>query len=47
MRDDVMEATDHLKNWMFDNVYKLESVDETARVRTVIGALFERFMEQP
>ncbi|MDF2439791.1 MAG: dGTPase [Abditibacteriota bacterium] len=47
MHRDIMEATDRLKNWMFENVYKLESVDETPRVRRVIGALFERFMEQP
>ncbi|HEX8832771.1 MAG TPA: hypothetical protein VF719_01160, partial [Abditibacteriaceae bacterium] len=47
MRDDVMHATDELKNWMFDKVYKLDSVDETPRVRTVIMALFERFMCEP
>ena len=47
MSDDVMHATDHLKNWMFDHVYKLESVDETPRVMRVIAALFERFMEEP
>jgi dGTPase len=47
MRDDVMQATDALKNWMFDHVYNHDTVDETPRVRTVIGALFERFMEQP
>jgi dGTPase len=47
MEDEVMEATDCLKNWMFDHVYKLEAVDETRRVRNVIGALFELFMEQP
>jgi dGTPase len=47
MRDDVMEATDALKNWMFDHVYKLESVDETPRARIVISALFERFMNDP
>lgn len=47
MHRDVMEATDRLKNWMFEHVYKLESVDETPRVQRVISALFERFMEQP
>ena len=47
MRDDVMHATDELKNWMFDHVYKLESVDETPRVSNVIGALFEAFMNKP
>jgi hypothetical protein len=36
MEDEVMEATDCLKNWMFDHVYKLEPVDETRRVRNVI-----------
>ncbi|HEX8551467.1 MAG TPA: deoxyguanosinetriphosphate triphosphohydrolase [Abditibacteriaceae bacterium] len=44
MRDDAMQATDELKNWMFDHVYKLDGVDETPRVRNVIGALFEAFM---
>jgi dGTPase len=47
MRDDVMEATDGLKNWMFDHVYKLDTVDETPRVRPVIMALFECFMNEP
>ena len=47
MHREIMEATDRLKNWMFENVYKLESVDETPRVRRVITALFEKFMEQP
>ena len=47
MRDDVMEATDALKNWMFDHVYQLDSVDETPRVRTVIDALFACFIEHP
>jgi dGTPase len=47
MQDEVMEATDCLKNWMFEHVYKLEAVDETRRVRNVIMALFELFMEQP
>lgn len=47
MRDDVMEATDALKNWMFDHVYKLDTVDETPRVATIIEALFSCFMEHP
>jgi dGTPase len=47
MTPEVSHATDCLKNWMFDHVYKIESVDETPRVRRVILALFERFMEQP
>ncbi|HVF11019.1 MAG TPA: deoxyguanosinetriphosphate triphosphohydrolase, partial [Abditibacteriaceae bacterium] len=47
MRDDVMEATDKLKNWMFANVYQLDTVDETPRARNVIHALFERFMAEP
>jgi dGTPase len=47
MEDEVMEATDCLKNWMFEHVYKLEPVDETRRVRNVIHALFEIYMEQP
>jgi len=47
MRDDVMDATDALKNWMFEHVYHLDIVDETPRVRTVIYALFERFMNEP
>ena len=47
MRDDVMHATDKLKNWMFDNIYKREAVDESARVENVVGALFSHFMEKP
>jgi len=47
MRDDVMDATDQLKNWMFDWVYKRDSVDETPRVRTVVIALFQKFMAEP
>ncbi len=47
MKDEVMHATDRLKNWMFEHVYLLESVDETPRVQCVIGALFERFMAEP
>jgi dGTPase len=47
MSDEVMDATDRLKNWMFENVYQLDMVDETPRVRTVIHALFERFMAEP
>ncbi len=47
MRDDARAATDALKDWMFEHVYNLESVDESARVQTVISALFDRFMERP
>ncbi len=47
MEDGVREATDRLKSWMFQNVYLLGSVDESARVQNVIHGLFERFMEQP
>jgi dGTPase len=47
MTTEVSQATDCLKNWMFDHVYKIESVDETPRVRRVIIALFEKLMEQP
>ncbi len=47
MRDDVMEATDKLKDWMFVNVYQHDTVDESQRVYTVIHALFACFMEQP
>lgn len=52
MRADVREATDALKDWMFEHVYQLSSrerdtVDESTRIRTVISALFERFMTQP
>lgn len=47
MRDDVMEATDKLKNWMFDNVYLVNSGDEEPRVYHVIHKLFEYYMEHP
>ncbi len=47
MRDDIMEATDGLKNWMFDNVYLLGATDETPRVHHVIFNLFDFFMEHP
>jgi dGTPase len=47
MRDDIMEATDALKNWMFDHVYKRDDVDETPRVRAIILPLFERYMNEP
>lgn len=47
MQDDVMHATDTLKDWMFEHVYKLDSVDETPRVERVLEALFERFMHEP
>jgi dGTPase len=42
-----MEATDKLKNWMFENVYQHATVDETPQIKTVIHALFTRFMEHP
>ncbi|HEX9997307.1 MAG TPA: deoxyguanosinetriphosphate triphosphohydrolase [Abditibacterium sp.] len=47
MRDDVMEATDNLKNWMFDHVYLVNSHDEEPRVYHVVGKLFDYFMENP
>jgi dGTPase len=47
MTDEVMQATDALKDWMFDNVYKLDIVGQAPRARMVILALFDRFMEQP
>ena len=47
MQDEVMEATDRLKDWMFANVYKLDIVDQTPRARVVIQALFDKFMEEP
>ncbi len=47
MRDDIMEATDALKDWMFRHVYQLDVVDETPRARVVIISLFDKFMEKP
>ena len=47
MRDDVMQATDALKNWMFDNVYLINTVDEAPRVHLVISHLFDHFMAHP
>ena len=47
MRDDVMEATDALKTWMFDHVYLINSADEEPRVYHVIHSLFDYFMEKP
>ncbi len=47
MEDSVRQATDELKNWMFEHVYLLESVDETPRVQRVIQDLFEAFMDKP
>lgn len=47
MRDDVMEATDQLKNWMFDHVYLVNSADEEPKVYHVIHKLFDYFMENP
>ncbi|MBV9865225.1 MAG: deoxyguanosinetriphosphate triphosphohydrolase [Abitibacteriaceae bacterium] len=47
MRDDIMHATDTLKNWMFDHVYLINTADEAPRVRNVIHHLFEHFMSKP
>ncbi len=47
MEDEVREATDKLKNWMFDNVYLKKTAIETPKVRLLINALFERFMKDP
>jgi dGTPase len=47
MRDEVREATDNLKNWMFANVYLPKTATETPKVRIVITALFDRFMKEP
>ncbi len=47
MRDDVMEATDALKTWMFDHVYLINSADEEPKVYHVINSLFDYFMEHP
>ncbi len=47
MREDVREATDALKNWMFENVYLHKTATETPKVRLVVMSLFDRFMTQP
>lgn len=47
MRDDVMSATDALKNWMFEHVYLVNSADEEPRVYHVIHKLFDFYMENP
>ena len=47
MRDDVMEATDALKTWMFDHVYLVNSADEEPRVYHVINHLFDYYMANP
>ncbi len=47
MSDDVMQATDGLKNWMFQHVYLLGMDEEAPRVRHVIWHLFEFFMNHP
>ena len=47
MRDDVMDATDALKTWMFDHVYLINSADEEPRVHHVICSLFDYFMDNP
>ncbi len=47
MRDDIMEATDKLKTWMFDHVYLVNSHDEEPKVQHVIAQLFDYFMRNP
>ncbi len=47
MRDDIMEATDSLKNWMFERVYLPNSAEEEPKVRHVINTLFDFYMEHP
>jgi dGTPase len=47
MESEVREATDTLKNWMFDHVYLRKTAIETPRVRRVINALFDKFMAEP
>ncbi|MBW3637082.1 MAG: deoxyguanosinetriphosphate triphosphohydrolase, partial [Armatimonadetes bacterium] len=47
MRDDIMEATDKLKNWMFEHVYLVNSRGEEPKVYHVIHQLFAYFMENP
>lgn len=47
MESEVREATDKLKNWMFDNVYLKKTAVETPRVRLVVNSLFDRFMKEP
>lgn len=47
MSDEVREATDALKNWMFKNVYLHPKVDESAKVRLVVMSLYQYFMEHP
>ncbi|RYG59745.1 deoxyguanosinetriphosphate triphosphohydrolase, partial [bacterium] len=47
MSDDVMEATDKLKTWMFDNVYLVNTHDEEPKVYHVINKLFDQFMANP
>ncbi len=47
MSDEVREATDVLKNWMFSHVYLHPKVDESTKVRLVVKSLFAFFMENP
>jgi len=47
MRDDIMNATDGLKNWMFEHVYFLGATEETPRVHHVISNLFDFYMAHP
>jgi dGTPase len=47
MRDDVMQATDALKNWMFERVYLPNSAVEEPKVFHVINGLFDFYMKNP
>ena len=47
MSDDVMAATDGLKDWMFQHVYLLGTDEERPRVSHVVHHLFEFFMNHP
>ena len=47
MRDDVMQATDALKNWMFQHVYLPNSDGEQPKVFHIINTLFDFYMESP
>ena len=47
MSDEVMQATDGLKNWMFQHVYLLGSEEEEPRVHHVVSNLFDYFMNHP
>jgi dGTPase len=47
MSDEVREATDALKNWMFQHVYLHPKVDESTKIKLVVKSLFAYFMEHP